>query len=306
MFKNLHFKILALVFASLFWVFVVSMENTFFRLTETVPIHVFNQSEGLALTSDLGSVRLILRADDSVVIKTISSSDFEAYVDLNNAGAGSLKVPVSVTSKNPQVSVLKVEPSEVEVSLEPMEEKVIAVTPIVKGQPAKGFEFKSAKLSVQTVTVSGASSILRKIGQAKAEVKFDGTEEEDFERKANVKVYDREGNILEGVVVTTEDIKIAVKIIEIELEKQAGIKANLVGAAENIIVKRVEINPAVVSIGGSKEILSKFEVIETEKIDLKGILESFEKTVKLVLPQGISLAEGEKNEVSVKVEIEKK
>ena len=38
---------------------------------------------------------------------------------------------------------------------------------------------------------------------------------------------------------------------------------------------------------------------------MKGISASFEKKVKIVLPDGVSLAEGEKGEVVVKVEIEK-
>lgn len=305
MLKNLHFKILALVFAAIFWAFIVSMENTFFKLTEQVPIKVFNQSENLALTNDLGKVGLILRADDSVVIKTLSASDFEAYVDLKDAGAGNFKASVFVTSKNPRVSVLKIEPSEVEVGLEPVEEKIIAVFPSVRGEPKKGFELKSAKLSAQAVQVSAALTVLKKIGQAKAEIRLKGDEEEDFEAEPNVKVYDSEGNILEGVKVKTENVRIAVKIIEVESVKQVGIKANLEGAAENIVVKKVEINPAVVGVAGIKEVLNKIEILETEKIDLKGISASFEKKVKVVLPDGVELAEGEKGEVVVKVEIEK-
>lgn len=305
MFRNIHLKILALILAAIFWAFVVSMENTFFKLTETVPIKVFNQSEDLALVNDLGKVGLILRADDSVVIKTLGASDFEAYVDLKDAGAGNFKPSVFVNSKNPRVSVLKIEPSEVEVRLEPVEEKIIAVSPFVKGEPKKGFELKSAKLSAQVVQVSAAQSVLQKINQAKAEIKLKGDEEEDFEADANVKIFDSEGNILEGVKVKTENVRIAVKIIEIETVKQVGVKANLEGAAENIVVKKVEINPAVVGVAGIKEVLNKIEILETEKIDLKGISASFEKKVKLVLPDGVSLAEGEKWEVVVKVEIEK-
>ena len=105
--KNLRFKILALVFAAIFWVFVVSMENTFYKLPDAVPVHVFNQAEDLALASEIGSVSLMLRADETVALKTLSAGDFEAYIDLKSAGAGMRNVSVFVTSKNPSVSVLK-------------------------------------------------------------------------------------------------------------------------------------------------------------------------------------------------------
>ena len=84
--KNLRFKILALVFAAIFWVFVVSMENTFYKLPDAVPVHVFNQAEDLALASEIGSVSLMLRADETVALKTLSAGDFEAYIDLKVRG----------------------------------------------------------------------------------------------------------------------------------------------------------------------------------------------------------------------------
>ena len=140
--KNLRFKILALVFAAIFWVFVVSMENTFYKLPDAVPVHVFNQAEDLALASEIGSVSLMLRADETVALKTLSAGDFEAYIDLKSAGAGMRNVSVFVTSKNPSVSVLKIEPSEIEVELEPVEEKLVSLEASIKGEPAHGFSIK--------------------------------------------------------------------------------------------------------------------------------------------------------------------
>lgn len=311
MLKNLRFKILALIFAAIFWVFVVSMENTFYKLPDAVSVHVFNQAEDLALANEISAVSLMLRADESVALKTLSAGDFEAYVDLKNAGAGVRKVPVFVTSKNPSVSVLKIEPSEVEVELEPVEEKIVSLEASVKGEPAHGFSIKSSKLSSSVVTVSGAQSVLKRIANVKAEVKLDGTEDKDQEKSATVKIYDRDGKILEGVDVKTEDISIFLKIIEIESFKQVGIRADLAvapdesGSTGGVVVKNVVIDPLVINVKGLKEALNKLEILSTEKIDMKGISASFEKKVKIILPDGVSLAEGEKGEVIVKVEIEK-
>lgn len=317
MLKNLRFKILALIFAAIFWVFVVSMENTFYKLPDQVPVHIFNQAEGLAVANEIGTVSLMLRADETVSLKALSVSDFEAYIDLKNAGEGIRNVPVFVTSKNPSVSVLKIEPGEMEIELESVEEKVVSLEASIKGDVAHGYSVKSSRLSAPFATVSGAQSVLKRIANVKAEVKLDGTEDKDQEKTATVKVYDRDGKVLEGIEVKTENIFVFLKIIEIESFKQVGVRADLAGttdesltpdssgAIKNIVVKNVVVNPLVINVKGLKEALSKLEILSTEKIDMKGISASFEKKVKVILPAGVSFAEGEKGEVTVKVEIEK-
>lgn len=305
MFKNLPSKILALILAAIFWIFVVSFENTFYKLPEDVPITVFNQSQDLALASELGHVRLILRTEDSVVLKTISASDFEAYIDLKNAGAGFSRASVSVTSKNPRVSVLKIEPGEIEIELEPIRQKTVSLASDVKGQVAKGFRLDSVKLTNANISISGAESLLKRIVSAKAEIILDGTENKTLIKKTVIKIYDNEGKILEGLKVEQKEVLATFNIIETENSKQIGIKAKFSGTAPGGgVVKNVEIEPSVVSINGLKTVLDAVEAIETEPIDLKNAEKSFEKKVKLVLPQGVSLAGNEASEAVVKVQIE--
>ncbi|MEK9133075.1 MAG: hypothetical protein AAB606_05215, partial [Patescibacteria group bacterium] len=76
MFKNLPLKILSLVLATVFWVFVVSLENNFVQFPEQIPIQVFNLAPDLALTGQLGTVKLGLRAADVGIMRSLSANDF--------------------------------------------------------------------------------------------------------------------------------------------------------------------------------------------------------------------------------------
>lgn len=306
MFKNLSLKFLAIVLAVIFWFFVVSLENTFFRFPDEVPIQVFNQAQDLALATKLKAVHLAVRVADPVTLRTLSAGDFEAYIDLRNVGAGTRKVTVFVTSKNPQVSVVKIEPSEVEVVLEPLREKTVTLKVEQIGQPFKGYKIDSVVLSRDQIKVAAAESVLKKIGQVKAEVRLDGTEDSKVSKPVVVKVYDTLGVLLEGVVVKDSDsIEAIVSVSASETQRELGVRPRFLGSVTNGVVKSVSTDPAVVTVSGSRELLDSLSSLETEMIDLNSATNSFEKTIKLILPPGVQLARGQKNEVRVKVEIEK-
>lgn len=305
MLKNLHLKILSLVLAMLFWIFVASLENTFFELPDEIPLQVFNLAPELALSTKLPPVKLTVRASDPVALRRLSSADFEAYVDLRNIGAGQRQVPVLVTSKNSQVNVVKSDPAELALTIEPVRQKLISLLSEVKGQPAKGFRVDTVKLSSEAVAVKGAASTLSKISSAKAFVQLDGTEAENATKKARIVIYDAAGVALDELKIDEEDISALLSIVEISTAKQVGVKAVVTGSIVNGVVKRIEVAPAVLSVKGTKEALSQLEVIETEPIDLNNASASFEKKARVVLPNGVTLEEGEKGAVTVNVEIEK-
>lgn len=305
MFKNLHIKLAALILAILFWIFVVSLENTFYKFPGDVQIQVFNQAQELALASKLGTVKLTVRSQDKDALKTLSVNDFEAYVDLRDVGAGKRKVPVSVTSKNSQVSVVRSEPSEMEIELEPVKQKILFVTSEVSGEPAEGYKVSGVKILDDQIKVSGAESLLKKIGFAKAVVELNGNEKQNISKTGHVEIYDREGAVLESLNIEEKEVSALVTIIEVEASKQVGVKPVIINSLSNGVIKKIETAPAVVSVVGMKEALLAVNMLVTENIDLKDVSASFEKKVKLVLPKEIKLAQGEPAEVTVKVEIEK-
>lgn len=302
MLKNLPLKFIALILAAIFWVFVVSLENTFYKLPADVPIRVFNQAENLALASPLSTVRLTVRTADSLILRNLSLNDFEAYVDLRDSGAGRRRVQVSVTSKNPQVNVVRIEPSEVELELEPVREKIVSLAPRVHGKLKSGFQIESVKLLRETVTVSGAESLLKKITKGEAEVEVSGEERENFVKKGNVKIFGEEGILLEGLRIEPQTVDVIFTVVEVEGSKQVGVKAKITGSVANGTVKKVEVQPAVISVTGSSEALASLHFIETEEIKLENLPASGEKKVKVVLPEGVKL--GDKKEVIVRIEVE--
>jgi YbbR domain-containing protein len=201
---------------------------------------------------------------------------------------------------------VKVVPSNVSIELSPIRQKVVALITDVEGTPAAGFKVQSVKSSRDSITVSGADNLLKKIDTVRAHVVLLGTENHDITKPADIEILDQDGIEIEELNVDTqEEVEVSINIVEQQGSKDVGVKAKLTGAVTNGIVKKIEVDPAVISVYGSKEVLDKLDLVETEPIDLAELAESTTKKAKLVLPNGVSLAENQSAEVSVKVEIEK-
>lgn len=304
MFQNFHLKITAFILAILLWVVIVSTENRFYDLPTEVPVQVFNMAEEIALAGKVPGVKLALRTADPLLVAKLSAQDFDAYIDLRDVGVGHRKVPVSVTSKNPQVTIFKVEPREVEIDLEPVKQKLVRLTQKVSGAPAKGFRLDAVTLQPATVTVSGAESILKSITRADAVIRLGGGEQISVNiPNIHLDFFDAAGVLLEGIS-SKEDVSALLTIVGTQISREVGVKAIIKGSVKNGVVKSVVVEPAVVNLLGEKAVLDTIMVIPTEDISIKTANVSFQKVVKLVLPPGVSLAPGTPNEVKVEVNIE--
>ena len=304
MLENLHIKVTAFLLAVLLWVVIVSTENRFYELPTEVPVQIFNQAETVALAGKVPGVQLALRAADPLLVAKLSPQDFDAYIDLRDVGVGHRKVPVSVTSKNPLVSIFKVEPREVEIDLEPVRKKLVRLTQKVSGAPAKGFRLESVALQPPVVNVSGAESILKKIARADAVLRLSGSEQLSVNvPNVHVIFYDAAGQLIEGVTIEG-DVGALLTIVGTQTTRELSIKAVMSGSVLKGVLKSVVVEPAVINLVGEKAVLDALSVIPTEEISVKTANVSFSKMVKLVLPPGVSVAPGSPTEVKVQVNIE--
>lgn len=298
MFKNLHLKLFALALAIVFWIFVVSLENSFTAFPQEVPVQAFNLGQEFALKRALPAVKLMLRSEGGEVFRSLTAGDFEAYTDLSTLGVGKHTVSVSVTSKQPKVSVARVIPESIEVEIESLKQKAVTLKPEIIGEPAKGYTVDKIELSSAQVKVRGAESIIQNITEAKAIIRLDGTEKETVTKKV-------EFALGSGVSFENIEVTATVTFSENAQEKIVGVKPAFTGSVPAGTLKNISVTPSVITIQGKKEALEKITAIETEPIDLSQFDSTKTITSKLRLPENVALAKGEPVNVQVTVEIEK-
>lgn len=297
--KNIELKILAIISALTLWFFVVGIENTVTKFPDMLEVQALNAPSDLTLISDLGTVRLRLRAKPDEV-QNISKTDFDVTVNLQNLKAGEQEVPIQAISKKSEVSIVKVEPATIKVILEEKAEKEMKVKATVKGNAQKGYTVKDIKLTPESIKITGGKSVLAKISSMVAYINLDGSESTNFQSNVILGVED---NPQLTKMITIEPAQVAADVsISAEFQqKTVVIKPVLKGFLDlNTENRKLEINPTNVIIQGKAEVINQIDNLETEPIDLEALTKANAPIQsKLVLPKGITLLENQPASVAV-------
>lgn len=287
MFANLRYKLLALFLAILFWIFIISTQNTFSKFPDPITIKPFNLSEQLTLVNKLGEANVIIRTTPETY-KKITAKDFELYIDLKGLQIGEYEMPVSVTSENPDVTILKVEPAKIKIKLEPLISKNIPVVLKLEGKTKEDYQPGEADLSITTVKISGAQSIINTASQAQAILELKGDETTDIEKALSLKIVDADENKLENIKLAEDTVDVFLPVAEVYERKTVDITAKI-NKYEGFQQKDITVSPSTTPLKGKKEILEKINFLETNEIDFEKLREQNSLKVNLNIPEGVNL-----------------
>jgi hypothetical protein len=129
---------------------------------------------GLAISKPYPrSARITLRGREENIFSVLEE-DLEVYADFDSIdGEGQYRLPVRVLRKGTSVNVepleIRVEPSEVSVTLEEEVQRTVEVQPRLSGIPAAGFELVQYSVTPNSVQVSGPRSIVSDLTEVQTE-----------------------------------------------------------------------------------------------------------------------------------------
>lgn len=216
-------KVISLAAAALLFLFyrVNTMDERFF----SVPLHV-DPPAGLAIARPYPkSARVTLRGKEEAIFSVLEQ-DIEVYADFGRfQSEGQYRIPVRVTRKGTSLNIepldIRVEPSEISITLEQRIEKSLAVEPVLTGAPPPGYELVQYSVTPQTVEVSGARSLVDSVEELRTEqIDLEGRTGDFTEQVAIVEDnplldYSRESTVIfrgivrEAVIIKTfEDVDI--------------------------------------------------------------------------------------------------
>lgn len=295
--KNWELKILALLAAVVLWFFVVGIENDSHLFQEEVEIQAINVPQGMSIVNELGKAKIRIRADQSL-IKNLTANDFDLSVDLKKAAEGEQTLPVTATSRNNEVTVLKVDPSTVRVVLESVIEKDVKLKAVVSGNPAKGYGVQEVQVTPLTVKVSGGKTMLAGLTSINAEVKLNGSETANFKQNVILKLPDTV-SASGTATLSPEQATVEVTIKEETQQKTLPVKPDLQGSVDLVTMsQKVVVAPEQVTVRGKPEALEQLTEIKTEPVSLEKLKDGPVKA-RLILPAGISLPESQPNAATI-------
>ena len=291
--NNLDSFFLALFLALIVWVMAVQQEDPIItvELPDPVPVEYVNLRQDLTIFGDpVDSVRVTVRGQRSI-IESLTSSAFQAQVDLSDLDAGVHSVPIRVIGPK-DITIVQVRPAKAVVHIEPLAVKHVRVRVEVLDVPPLGYTVRQDAITTEpmTVTVSGPQSQVAKVEDAVAEVYIQG---QRSTVTTEVAVSPRDTNDLPvfGVSVEPPTVKVTVPIEQQPGFLEVPVVPRTVGQpAPGYRVSSISVDPATVTLRGSPENLQKLPgYVETEPLDISEATSDVVERLPLRVPENISI-----------------
>ena len=298
---NLPAKILALLGAVVLWFFVMNDQNPSVNSTFTVPVYTINGPDGYTVKLNPRDVTVKVKAPRASFTAT-KPDDFKAYVDLGEAVEGTNKLKVRTVV--PQgFEVVDISDEIIEVTMEALVEKQLAVNIQVTGNTGAHSALDKIIPEKDSVKVTGPRTNVERVNRVVGYINL-ANNTSDFTMKVKLTPIDVDGNIVDSVSLSTQEIDVTAKILSGVDKKVVSIKPAYSGVpAQNFEVSVVSAQPDKVEITGKTEVLEKLSEIFTDTVVVDGANADIIKDVNLVLPDGI-ISPSQK--VKVKIQIKKR
>ena len=300
--KDMVIRILALVIASLLWLQASSEQSPFMEKTlNDVPVRLQNVEEGYTVVGEVEPVAVDVTIYGSQnLIAGIASRDLNVYVDLSDKEDGTHTLPIRAMEPT-GIQVTEIAPLEANVTVEEIVRKEFTVSIIQQGLPSLGYSIGNVTFEPEEVSIEGAKSIIESIKNAAVVVDVNNVTD-SFERNVPVNVFDESGSVVQDVNVIPQTVTVSIEVVQAQVEKEVSVKPSLVGEpAEGYRIIEIDLEPRVVLITGSEEIIDEISSLSTTPIEIQGAESDIEKIVGLQLPTGVAAIDSASFQVNIRI-----
>lgn len=304
--SNWQLKLLSFFTAALLWVFVVGIENTVYLFPESLDIKPLSLGKTFSMQEKLTPIKLYIRTEGDIK-KTLNKNDFEVSVDLSGKQSGTYNLPVLVSTTNPKITIVKVDPAEVKVTVVPVMEKQVKILSKADGKPLNGYHLVGVESKLNTVKIKAGQSTLDKIQQVEAVISLNGTEDTTFKQTVSLTLPQNLGITPENVIIDPESIELKANIVadspkvttqetsETVSTTQTTVIVPIVLSGTNPVFTVQKITPSnmQITVEGTPEQIQKIQYNDVGiTIDLADITKTGEITIPaewITIPEGTKL-----------------
>ncbi len=293
--KNFSTFLLALLLSIGVWVAAVNDSDPDEVLTYPVPIpiEVVGQDTDLLITNAYSKqIELTLRAPRSIWEQlTADEESVHAILDLSGLGAGDYSLEPQIQVGIQPTRIVSFSPAAIKISLEELSARTLPIELRVTGEPSVGYQAGEIGYATKEVTISGPRSLVDRV--VTAQIVFDLTDaRESVDESLPVQVLDETGNVVDGVNLSSEMIRLLVPISQQGGYRDVAVKVVVNGQVANLYrLTNISVFPPVVTAFSSDaELISELPgVVETESMDISGISEDISARLNLILPENVSI-----------------
>jgi len=299
--RNLGVKVISLLFASLFWLFVMNQGTADTLIPEqtlTIPLVPSGLPQNMVVMSQLPLVSVHFQGiNPSANIKNIY-----AKIDLSGGVPGERTYDVKVNVPT-GTNVVDVQPANIKLTLDNVQEKTVPVGVVVTGTPADGYQVGTPYAKPSAVNVRGPSSILGTLDKVAVEISATGAND-TIQVSRPVSFRDKEGKPIFGPDPSADILSAYPSSVDVIApvmtkglsSKKIPLKATSNGTpAQGKVLRSLVASPASAQVLGATQALQGFDSLNLGPVDISNLSEdkTFQiPTNKVTLPSGVSFQEG--------------
>ncbi len=282
--------VVSLVTATVLWIAVTDAENPsrVAVFSGAIEVTAVNLPDGLAVASlREAAVTLRVNATEDTFDK-LTTADFSAEVDLSGVRAPSSdQVVIARVVGNRDVEIVAVSPPLVTVTLEPTATREVPVEMSLVGSPPQGFQVGTTLTAPETVSVTGATSLVQLVDRAVADINITGLRV-TTQRQYTLTTRDGRGADIRGLHVEPANADIEVEIIQQEVTLALTIVPSVQGSvADGYALVAIASDPPAIAVSGPLDLLQAQSFLATDPIDVSGLQAETVRNVGLQLPAGL-------------------
>jgi YbbR domain-containing protein len=291
--KNLPTLLTAVALAVAVWILAVTNTDPVVRrnFNRQVEIEIAGLDTALVITSDIPEqLSIVLSAPESVWQTSLTTTGaVRAVADLSGLETGRYEVPVTLQINARPVKIESQSPETIIIELDKIYSESFKINLIQPSSPAVGYEAGEPKLSAQTATVSGPSSLVNQVEEVRAVLNISQAQM-DIDRDLNLVALDENDLPVEGISISPDEVNVKQTITQRGGYRNVAVKVVLSGQqASGFFLKDYSPNPAGVTVFSTDpEIVNNLPgFIETQALNLTGANENFQVSLPLNMPPGV-------------------
>jgi len=292
--RNLGTLLLSLLLALVVWVSaVITADPNRQQTSRPIEIQVMGQDPNLL---QVGSVPrqavLTLQAPQSIWDQLNNNPGLmSAWIDLSGLGAGKHQVEVKARVDASPVRLIKVEPEEVSVVLEPLLRKTFPVELRLRGSLPLGYQKSNPTIVPTEVIVTGAESMVNQVVRVQTTLDISGATQ-NIQQTAPVEAVDENGLPVTGVTLSPREVNVEMSVSLLGGFKNAAVKVVTKGQVANgYRLTNIIVSPPTVTLfSDNPKLIEQIPgFVETMPVDLTNLTDDLEIAVDLNLPNGVTL-----------------
>ncbi|MYD09022.1 MAG: hypothetical protein F4X02_03165 [Chloroflexi bacterium] len=299
----------ALLATGVWYIAVTSADPIRQRRFYGIQIQFVPSSMAVMTQSGTRAADVTIQGSQTIVSSRLAS-DIIVRADLSRLGPGNHSVPLAVEVVRPDTDsfrrlVSRVEPSQINIELEPRESRDNRIVVELLTAPPIGFRNDVPQPNIDQVRVSGAASLVSQVVAVRGQLDLSASRN-PLEVDLRLHAIDADGNRVAGVELDPQTASVAVNIQRRDDIRQIAVRPNVLLSTlpDGFTLKNQSYEPESLFVSGAPDQLGKIsDTLLTAPISLVGREEGFVTSVPVQLPDGELFVMGGDSNITVSIEI---